>query len=300
MAIFVAKEIRDQDVLRLFLEIMGDRYNIRGQIKKLGGMNNDNYKIPSSGKDLVFRLPGKGSNESVDRKNELFNSSLAYNMGLNCGTIYFDKKTGFKVSEYIRGAETLTIETANNKENMIFMAYALNTLHNSGVEFYRDFDPLGEIRDYKEVVLTGKGDLMDNYRELNTVLGSLEKRLGELPLEYVACHLDAWPENFVKSGCRIYLIDWEYSGNYDRLWDVVSIGLECNYTREEEDYFYRKYFGRAPSGLEEEKMDVLRVLMDVYWSMWALAKVSSGDKELYDYSLDRFRRGLGNFARLDA
>ncbi len=54
------------------------------------------------------------------------------------------------------------------------------------------------------------------------------------------CHLDAWPENFVKGMDKMYLIDWEYSANYDRLWDVVSISLECDYSPDEEELFFKK------------------------------------------------------------
>src|SRR3712207_8778315 len=42
----------------------------------------------------------------------------------------------------------------------------------------------------------------------------------------VPCHMDPVAENFIKSGERLYLIDWEYSANYDAIWDVVSIIME--------------------------------------------------------------------------
>lgn len=49
-----------------------------------------------------------------------------------------------------------------------------------------------------------------------------------------------------------------------------------------------------------EKMDLLKVLMDIYWSMWSLAKVSCGetDGEIYKYSYERFNREIENFNKI--
>lgn len=292
-------EIREKYIINLFKNIMDDSYEIQGNIEKLGGMNNNNYRVNTNIKDLVFRLPGKGSNESVNRDSELFNSKLANEIGIDCNIIYFDKESGLKIAEYIEDAETLNITTAKREDNMELMAYALNILHDSKKKFYRDFQPFMEIEEYKNTIIKEEKTLLENFDRLDEIVDLLKVKLEELPIEYVPSHLDAWPENFVKGNDKIYLIDWEYSANYDRLWDVVSIGLECDYSEDEEELFLKKYFKRNPSDEQIEKMDVLRVLMDMYWSMWSLSKVSCGEKELYDYSYERYTRGISNFNKMN-
>lgn len=277
---------------------MGDQYKIQGKIEKLGGMNNNNYRVNTNSQDFVLRLPGKGSNESVNRKSEAFNSKVAREIGIDCKTIYFDIASGLKITEYIEDAETLNVRTARREDNMALMADALNLLHNSGRSFYRDFKPFSEIEEYINTALREDKSLLENYKDLDPTIAFLKGEIKRMKVEYVPCHLDAWPENFVKGIDQIYLIDWEYSGNYDRLWDLVSIGLECEYSENEAELFYNKYLGRAPSKEEFEKMDILRILMDVYWSMWALSKVSSGETDLLEYSVDRYNRGLSNRSRL--
>lgn len=288
-------EFKEKYIIERVSNILGEKYIIKSSIEKLGGMNNDNYRINTNLKDLVFRLPGKGSNESVDRDSELANSRIAYSIGLDCNAIYFDKESGIKIAEYIEDAETLNITTAKREDNMELMAHALNILHNSKKRFYKDFDPFKEIEEYKKTVINEDRALLEGFTDLDRVVSFLEDKLQNLPVEYVPCHLDSWPENFIKGKDKIYLIDWEYSANFDRLWDVVSIGLECEYSENEEELFYIKYFGRKPLDEEIEKMNILRILMDMYWSMWALSKVSCGDKELHDYSIDRYSRGIKNF-----
>lgn len=288
-----------KNITKLFLEIMNNKYRVQGNIKRLGGMNNNNFKINTDAKTFVFRLPGKGSNESVNRNSELFNGNVARKIGINCNTTYFDINSGLKITEYIEDAETLNINTAREEDNMELMADALRKLHTSKKEFYENFKPFSEIREYKETIIKEDKALLKNFKELDSVIAFLRDKMENFEIDYVPCHLDAWPENFVKGREQIYLIDWEYSSNYDKLWDVVSIGLECEYTKAEEELFQTKYFARKP--LEEEilKMDILRILMDVYWSMWSLSKVSCGEKDLYGYSLGRYNRGISNLNKLN-
>ena len=288
-------EFREKYIKDLFLEIMDDKHKIKGNIEKLGGMNNNNYKIYTDGGDFVFRLPGKGSNESVNRDSELFNAKVSHEMGIDANTIYFDNDSGLKITEYIDDAETLNVITARREDNMELMSYALNILHNSDKKFYRDFNPFSEIEQYKDTIMKEEASLLENFKELDSITNALEDKIEKLEIEYVPTHLDAWPENFVKGEDKIYLIDWEYSANYDRLWDVVSISLECEYSKDEEELFFNKYFNGKPTELEIEKMNVLKVLMDIYWSMWSLAKVSCGESDLYEYSYERYKRGVANF-----
>ena len=258
-------------------------------------MNNNNYKVVTNRGDFVVRLPGKGTN--VDREIERRNALLAYSIGLDCETVHFDLKSGLKITRYIPGAETFSIVSAKREINMELMAAALRRLHDSDIRFDRTFDPFANIATFEKDVNRNPSLYFAGYSEMKAELLRMKDELEALEMEYVACHLDAWPENFVRGNDGIHLIDWEYSGNYDRLWDVVSIGLECEYTPDEEELFLWKYFQREPTATERRKMDILRVLMDIHWSMWALAKVACGDSQLYNYSLMRFKRGQTNLAK---
>ena len=122
----------------------------------------------------------------------------------------------------------------------------------------------------------------------------LRQDLETLGIEYVACHMDPLPENFVKSKERIYLIDWEFGADYDRLWDVVAVCLECEFDADEEELFVRKYFGEQPTPSIRRKMDILRIVMDIHWALWALTKVAAGDTSLRQYANDRYERGKRN------
>ena len=46
-----------------------------------------------------------------------------------------------------------------------------------------------------------------------------------LPL--VACHCDPLCENFLDTGQRMWIVDWEYSGMNDPMWDLGDLVVEA-------------------------------------------------------------------------
>lgn len=182
---------------------------------------------------------------------------------------------------------------------MELIAKSLKILHKSKNPLYKDFDPFHEIIEYKETIIREDKSLLDDFKEMDLVVDFLKAEMEKIHIDYLPCHLDAWPENLIRSGDKIYLIDWEYSSNYSKLWDLVSVGLECQYSKGEEELFHEKYFGRPALSDEIIEMDILRILMDIYWSIWTLAKISCGGEGLYEYALSRYKRGLSNLEKLN-
>ena len=119
----------------------------------------------------------------------------------------------------------------------------------------------------------------------------IDKLFNELRLDIVPCHIDPLPENFIKSGNdRIYIIDWEYSGNYDSVWDIAAVCLECNFTEDEENLFLNEYYGDIETKMIKEKILIHKIIQDMFWCTWAIAKVARGDDYLIEYSKFKFER----------
>lgn len=290
------REFHEQQIRDRLCSIVGSDCEIVAPIERLGGLNNINYKIQTNKGSFVLRLPGKGTETTVDREQEYKNAQLARSLGLDCETIYFDVKSGMKLTTYIDNAETLTAAAAKREANMELMARALRVLHSSNIVFGRKFDPFGNMDGYEREIMQTDPRLMfkDYDTAVRPTLVRLRQDLETLGIEYVACHMDPLPENFVKSKERIYLIDWEFGADYDRLWDVVAVCLECEFDADEEELFVRKYFGEQPTPSTRRKMDILRIVMDIHWALWALTKVAAGDTSLRQYANDRYERGKRN------
>ena len=88
---------------------------------------------------------------------------------------------------------------------------------------------------------------------------------------------------------KLYLIDWEYSGMFDPLWDVATHLIESEFDDQEEALFLSYYFKRDATDEEKEKILIHKIFQDYLWSMWTIFKEAKGDN-FGSYGMDRFER----------
>ncbi|PDY44513.1 choline/ethanolamine kinase family protein, partial [Bacillus cereus] len=76
-------------------------------IQPFGGMTNTNFKVSVGDSEYVLRIPGSGTEEMISRHDEMVNSNLASELGIDAELLYFNEETGVKLAELISNAETL-------------------------------------------------------------------------------------------------------------------------------------------------------------------------------------------------
>ena len=289
----------DQENLLAHLQaIFPDRDVRDAAITQIGGMSNKNFKVELGDEAYVLRVPGYGSEGMVDRLVEEENSIKAASMGVNPDIRYFNKQTGVKLVDFIAGAETLNGGTIQRQENLRQVAGILRFLHHSKVRFNNDFNVFKEILKYEELLRKEKGTMYEGYEDVRSEVLGLEDLLNRYGVSLVPCHNDIVAENFVKSDTgKIFLIDWEYSGMNDPLWDVAMLFVECDFTSDSEDFLLDVYFEGDVPAYTREKILIYQILMDVLWSIWTRVKETAGD-DFGSYGMDRFARAVENLRRI--
>ncbi|GAO41947.1 hypothetical protein FPE01S_01_09620 [Flavihumibacter petaseus NBRC 106054] len=98
-------------------------------------------------------------------------------------------------------------------------------------------------------------------------------------------------ENFiVSSKTDIYLIDWEYSGMNNPIWDLASYSLENSLSYEEEKLFLETYYElTALDTAVYRSLEYLKALQDLLWYLWAELKTQYG-QDCKHYGLTRYNR----------
>src|SRR5699024_115602 len=92
------------------------------------------------------------------------------------------------------------------------------------------------------------------------------------------CHNDTVPENFIKGKDNMYLIDWEYSGANDPMWDLAAHIIECDFDEDEEELFLQKYYNTDYiEGKYKRKILIYKICQDFLWSIWTNIKEAKGD-----------------------
>ena len=59
----------------------------------------------------------------------------------------------------------------------------------------------------------------------------MREALDAHPAALAPCHCDPLCENFLDAGERMWIVDWEYSGMNDPLWDLGDLSVEAGFTR---------------------------------------------------------------------
>ncbi|MGL5622245.1 winged helix-turn-helix transcriptional regulator [Cetobacterium sp.] len=285
---------KTQELKRLLISILNIELVDIDEIEVLGGMTNKNYLITINNKKYVLRIAGAGTENIINRYSEKINAKEASKIGVDKELIYFDEKSGVKISEYIEEAETLNPETSKKIENLLLTSKLLRKLHTSGAQFENRFDVFDEIIKYenliknKDVMYKKYHDYLENKKQIFNLEEFLKKN-GKID---AACHNDTVPENFIKNDKNeMFLIDWEYSGMNDPMWDLAAHSLEANFSIEEEKMFLEHYFEKNIKKEDVLRIECYKILQDFLWSIWTVLKEENGD-DFGTYGIDRYNRGI--------
>ncbi len=286
----------DQSVIA---SILANHFNYQGDFSatRLGGLTNYNYLVQAGDLNAVFRLPGDGTEGLVDREVECAITKAASSIGVDSPLLYFDPATGIKAVQLIPHANTMSKEKLQQPDNTVRAAKLIRKLHDEGASVDFRFDVFEMIPHYEELIEQHESIDWEGYGALREQLMAIKPQLQANSL--ALCHCDPLCENFVldaESG-RMYLIDWEYGGMNDPLWDVADVIIESDYNRNQRDLFQESYFGRAATAEEDRMISAYIVLIDFLWALWGKQR-SYFDHSLDYYGPERFARAQRNYETL--
>ncbi|MEN8239361.1 MAG: phosphotransferase [Actinomycetota bacterium] len=244
-----------------------------------GGLSNTNYLVDADGEMFVVRHACDNAELlGIDRRREESAARQAHAAGFAPEIIVFLQPEGHAVFRYLPDAHPPTVEQFTAPEMVARVARRMRDVHDLP-PIAGTFDPFAVI-DRWRVVLNERGS------ELPTRLGGLIELVEAaratrqtLPIEdLVVCHNDPYHLNFLDDG-RLWLIDWEYAGMGDPMYDLAGVGL--NLDRDGRDVLLRSYYGAATPEMHH-RLELLIPVFLCWNTMWCLIQVGEGAAE-FDY-----------------
>lgn len=238
------------------------------------GLTNLSFKFCIGGHAYVYRHPGPGTDEIINRQSETFSQGVAKKLGVDDTFVYEDEHEGWKISRYIEGCTQLDY---HNPEHVRQAMELIRALHESGAASQWSFDVMGKARDIVELLHARAYPMQPDYEELSRTMDKLDNLVKTDGSEPCLCHNDFYSPNFLVTDNDMYLIDWEYSAMSDYASDLGTFICCSDYSYDEALQVFDAYFGRKATPEELRHCLAYVALAAYYWFVWALYKESSGD-----------------------
>ncbi len=287
----------DQDLsdIGAALDRLGIRNAVEGSeatVTRLGGLTNRVYLIGNPHRDYVLRIPGKGTEEYINRKVEAVAARAAARAGVS-PEVLATTGDGLMLMAAIPNAVTLSPEGfATIPGAPTRAANVLRKLHTSGETFDFRFELFAMIDDYLKILSGKTVDLPEGYHDVLKSAEAVRQALNAHPLPLAPCHCDPLSENFIDAGGRMWLVDWEYSGMNDPLWDLGDVIVEAKLAPDKEAEFIAAYFGGPPSPAEHGRVVIYKAMCDLLWTLWGLIQHANQNPadDFWAYATGRFER----------
>jgi len=230
-----------------------------------GGLTNRNYQVTTPDGAFVARICSNAEMLGIDRDNEHHNSVVAAAAGVGAPVIEYRPQDCLLVLGYVEG-RTFSNEDMAAPATIPRVARACRRLHGGG-RFAGDFNMFEVQRRYYSAarargfrIPVGYDDLMPRFEAARRALATRDE--GTVP-----CNNDLLAGNFIDDGTKIWLIDYEYSGNNDPCFELGNIGSECELTPDALAALVTEYYGR-PLRNKIARARLFSVVAKYGWTLW--------------------------------
>lgn len=260
-----------------------------------GGLTNRNLKVTTPAGVYVARLSSPESALlAIDRVNEHANSVAAAASSAGPEVIAYAPDVSVLVVRFLDGATWGNADVLD-PANAPRVAHACRTLH-AGPRFVNDFNMLRLQPQYLALVLERGFRLPDRYLDFAPHLAAIADALDARPQPTVPCNNDLLAANLIDDGDRVWLIDYEYSGNNDPFFEIGNLWSEAAGSPDDLERLVSAYVGRSSAALTARAR--LWGLTSKYgWMLWAAIQdgASDLDFDFWAWGMEKYDRAVAEF-----
>jgi thiamine kinase-like enzyme len=260
-----------------------------------GGLTNRNFKVTTPDGMFVARLfADDGELLAIDRDHEYRNSVIAASAGVGAPVIEYRPADRVLVLGYLHG-RTLTNADVAEPDTLDRIAVACRALH-AGGRFVGDFDMFDVQARYYATAMRRRIELPAGYDALLPAFAAARAALAVKDEGTVPCNNDLLAANFIDNGERIWLIDYEYSGNNDPCFELGNIAGECGLDTDAATHLVSQYYGR-PRRSRIARARLFSLVSRYGWTLWGVLQQASSqlDFDFWTWAMERFEQAASGF-----
>lgn len=261
-----------------------------------GGLTNRNYRVvTASGQQVVARFSAaKSGLLAIDRDAEHANAAAAACAGVGPEVLAYLPDDGLLITQWIT-ARTLGDADLDDPKMLTDVAAVCRRLH-AGPRFAGDFDMFDVQRRYLAIVQQHGFRLPEDYLTFEPQTRRIERALRATAGDTVPCHNDLLAANILDDGTRLWLIDFEYSGNNDPCFELGNIWSEAALAPDRLEHLVCAYFGGS-APVQVARARLFAVMAKYGWTLWASIQdaVSDVDFDFWQWGMAKYVRAREEF-----
>ena len=169
--------------------------------------------------------------------------------------------------------KTLCNDDFQRPEVIAKVAAGCRALH-SGPRFRGRFDMFERQPQYLKTVLDNGFKIPQDYLDYADTFAQIERALTATDQTTVPCNNDLLAGNFIEDGERVWIIDYEYSGNNDPCFELGNIWSECGLSAEQLDELVTSYYRRRLRH-KIARAHLQGIVAKYGWTLWGCIQSAS-------------------------
>ncbi|GAA1013360.1 hypothetical protein Aple_053890 [Acrocarpospora pleiomorpha] len=195
----------------------------------------------------------------IPLEQEIANTVLAASTGVGAQVLH--KLPGALILEYIDG---VTLDAPAVRDEIGKIAKACRALH-AGPRFGNDFSIFRKHADFVALCKANSLKLPDGYEDWTPAVAEIEQALAVRPMRTVPCHNDLLPENFIKAGGVVRIVDYQLSGNNDPCFELGDLAAEADFDPDDVERLTLAYFDDAAPAA---RVRLNLIMSNLTWTLW--------------------------------
>jgi thiamine kinase-like enzyme len=258
-----------------------------------GGLTNRNVKVTTPDGVYVARCTGE-TMLGIDRGAELFNTRAAEQAGVGAPLIDHRLDRGVLLLGYIDG-KTFSDNDFRQPGVLARVAAVCRDLHR-GPRFRGRFDMCERQAFYLRTASEHGFRIPADYLDHAEVFTRICTALAATDDTTVPCNNDLLAENFIDDGHRLWLIDYEYSGNNDPCFELGNIASESGLSSDQLAELVTAYYGR-PLRHKIARAELQGLAAKYGWTLWGCIQNGSSpiDFDFWSWAMERYEPAVAAF-----
>lgn len=245
-----------------------------------GGITNLNYHVCDAIRSFAVRLCEDKSELGIDRRNERVCQQAAAQAGVSPEVVHFDD--GILVTRFVE-ARTLTDDDLRDRRMLSRLAVVLRRLHDFRENLIGEmlyFCPFQTVRTYTANARRLGAQLP---ADIDDLLEDTQRMSREITAFHpTLCHNDLLAANVMDAGEKLWLVDWEYAGIGNPLFDLAGISANCRLSEELETDFLKAYCDTLSEHTRFE-IRILKTVSLLREALWSVIQTVTSSIE-FDYT----------------